>query len=78
MPDKPQLGHYLVGDIRIIPSDGIENFIRFIYDNHLIKLTSHQARLIAQGLIICAERLDYPDAVAGPRTPLFNSNLSSG
>lgn len=72
---RPQLGHYRVeisdpspGVVSVVPGNQEPAILLWINRETSIVavLNSSQARKIAQGLLICAERLDYPNAVAGP------------
>lgn len=68
--ERPQLGHYSVKGtydktVRVIPPFKSTQKVILWVDNQATELTPSQARRIAHGLIISAERAEYPNAVAG-------------
>ena len=74
--NEPQLGHYCLklksndAEIRVIPSgSAIIMWVQAHPDtpSFVLELTSREAIKIARGLIVCTERAEYPDAVAGRR-----------
>lgn len=79
MSAKPQLGHYWVQAkddrvVKVVPANPDVEAGRTIQlwimqergPTLVAELDAGQARKVAQGLIIAAERLERPNAVAGP------------
>ena len=57
--------------VGVTPAGDGENFIRLSISNQgytqIVGLSPGQARKIAHGLIVCAERMENPKAVTGPQ-----------
>jgi len=76
--NEPQLGQYRVEKLRNLHKEFVAVYpasphykdiglwVSGPSGTIMVALTASEARKIAQGLIVSAERLDYPNAVAGP------------
>jgi hypothetical protein len=78
--DRAELGHYVLKlgheaangiEVRVVHPGRDEGFIRVVVVRNgtpwILPVRANEAHSIAHALIICAERLLYPQACAGPK-----------